>query len=81
MSGRRTNSTRPAARVGAGLAAAALVSLALPVTTGTAAPATPSAASAATGRSAVPAETTATVPLPVISPGCAPQVKSRAVES
>ena len=49
MSGRRTNSTRPAARVGAGLAAAALVSLALPVTTGTAAPATPSAASAATG--------------------------------
>ena len=49
MSGRRTNSTRPAARVGAGLAAAALVSLALPVTTGTAAPATPSTASAATG--------------------------------
>ncbi len=49
MSGRRTTSTRPAARLGAGLAAAALVSLALPVTTGTAAPAAPSAVSAATG--------------------------------
>lgn len=49
MSGRRTTSTRPAVRIGAGLAAAALVSLALPVTTGTAAPAAPSTASAATG--------------------------------
>ena len=39
MSGRRTSTTRPAVRLGAGLAAAALVSLALPVTTGSAAPA------------------------------------------
>lgn len=53
MSGRRTTSTRPAVRLGAGLAAAALVSLALPVTTGSAAPAAPSAA-AATVRAADP---------------------------
>ena len=53
MSGRRTTSTRPAVRIGAGLAAAALVSLALPVTTGSAAPAAPSAA-APTVRAADP---------------------------
>ncbi|MEE3126246.1 MAG: hypothetical protein VX494_03455 [Actinomycetota bacterium] len=53
MSGRRTTSTRPAVRIGAGLAAAAMVSLALPVTTGSAAPAAPSAA-APTVRTADP---------------------------
>ena len=46
MSGRRTSTTRPALRLGAGLAAAALVSLALPVTTGSAAPAAAPAAAA-----------------------------------